>query len=363
MGAALRKALEFFLGNGTTFIIKNWPTELIERPTEKQIHIEHKNALTQSARVRICDLYLNAKYFNDLPAPLHVIQSKEPLIRELVIEKKGEAVSVVVDTVRLWLAPKEPDARFYVEDEGPWIPKDLIIFFQDFIDSLSLANQSQATTTQDPTPSAGDGAALHFKPSANWKHSQVFQRVWSVVYEWLATFHDLSQMIKSSTLTVKNVSVSVRESASRGDDDDDESGVEADNAATAQQQHQKQQQQQQQQHSNDPSETHLNMLWDSFELMLRTDGGGPDDNGSSSKAMAAADAAAAAAAAKEQRKRDNKFFYRDSLTAVYKACVRSPRPLAPSHRRLLQCSPAPADHPLTHLVPEAAAAAAATANV
>jgi hypothetical protein len=330
MGAALRKALEFFLGNGTTFIIKNWPTELIERPNEKQIHIEHKNALTQSARVRICDLHLNTRYFNDLPAPLQVIKSKEPLIRELVIEKKGEAVSFVVDTVRLWLAPKEPDARFYVEDEGPWIPKDLIIFFQDFIDSLSLANQSQAT--QDPGPSAGDGAALHFKPSANWKHSQVFQRVWSVVYEWLAYFHDLSQMVKTSTLTVKNVSVSVRESSSSashhsGANDGQEADVETDDAAAARQEHhqhaQQQQPHQQQHHGGDPNETHLNVLWHSFELMLRTDGGGPEDNNSSkaAAAVAVATAAAAAAAGEEQRKNDMKYFYRDSLTAVYKACV------------------------------------------
>ena len=230
MGAALRKGLEFFLGNGTAFIIKNWPTEVLERPTEKQISIDHKNALTQNARIRIYNLRLNAKYFNELPAPLRVLESTDPFIRELFIEKEGEAVTVVLDTVKVRLAPKLPDARFYVEDQGPWIPKDVIIFFQDFVDSLSLANNATTTTTTAsnsnnpgsgrPPPQRGrtDGSGRFsgghqqhqqgVGGSTNWQYSQVFQRVWSIVYEWLATFHDISQMIKSTTIRIKNLSVS-----------------------------------------------------------------------------------------------------------------------------------------------------------
>ena len=365
MGAALRKGLEFFLGNGTAFIIKNWPTELIETPTEAQIRVDHKNALTQNARIRISNLRINAKYFNDLPAPLRVLQSAQPLIREVLIEKKGEAVTVVVDTLRLLFAPKTPDARFYFEDEGPWIPKDVIIFFQDFVDSLSLANdaaagnpsqgpqqqeaeeghgQAQGTaaaaadddaaaTRHSQGTASASGEGLFFKPSPNWKHSQVFQRVWALVHEMLATFHDISQMIKSTTVSIKNVSVGVREGGTSAMPARDSENAAVAGAAAAANAAAAGGGTGTQEAKPAGMETFLNVSWHDLELVLRTgaqdsksdkkNSGSKGSGGKKNIALRTSSSLRSllsrkkSQSARDLRRSNAVDFYRDALTAVY----------------------------------------------
>lgn len=209
MGAALRKGLEFFLGNGKAFIIKNWPTELLQKPTEKQIFVEHRNALTQNARIRIVNLHLNDEVFNELPSPLQVLPHEGPFIDELLLEKKGDSIRLVVDAMRVRFGAKRPSSRFYDEDEGPWIPNEVIVFIQDFFDSLSLATNAGSVAGVDNNAFSHEGGQS--SSSTNWQHSTIFQRVWSSIYEWLATFHDISQMITSTTVIINNVSIALEE--------------------------------------------------------------------------------------------------------------------------------------------------------